>query len=238
METMGPRQRLRIRFGRGEEVKYITHLDLMRAWERLLRRTRLPISYSASQPPRMRLALAAPLAVGVTSEGELLDVFLDERLPLARLARHLDMECPTGITVHEVQEVGVGLPSLQSLVRFSEYRVTLEPVIPMSVMQQHLRRVLSADSLPRERLRDKEIRRYDLRPLIDSLWIAEWGSDEGVLGMLLQTDEQATGRPDEVLATLELSDAVRSIHRVKLILATPKATNEPEGRRRRRGDSR
>jgi len=221
MLTVGPKQRLRITFGRGEDVKYITHLDLMRLWERLLRRAGLPVSHSVSQPPRPRLALAAPLAVGVTSEGELMEVFLDTRLPLAPLARRLAAECPAGITVREVQEIGLGLPSLQSLVRFSEYEVALEPVIAREEMQQRLSAFLSATSLPRQRLRDKEIRRYDLRPLVDSLWLAGWSKDEVRLGMRLQTDEQATGRPDEVLAGLGLSEGVRSIHRVKLLLAAP-----------------
>ena len=65
--------------------------------------------------------------MGVTSEAELLDVFLDTRLPLIHLTKRLAMECPSGITVNGVQEVGVGLPSLQSLVRFSEYRVSVAP---------------------------------------------------------------------------------------------------------------
>jgi radical SAM-linked protein len=223
METIGPRQRLRITFGRAEPAKYVTHLDLMRLWERLLRRAGLPVSYSASQPPRPRLALAAPLAVGVISDGELLDVFLDTRLPLAHLARRLALECPAGITVNEVQEIGIHLPSAQSLVRFSDYRVAVAASMPMGEVQQRIAALLAATSLPRQRLRDGVVRQYDLRPQVDSLWIAEWGKDVGVLGMLLQTDEQATGRPDDVLAVLGLSEAALSIQRVKLILAQPSA---------------
>ena len=219
MDPIGPRQRLRITFGRGDPIKYITHLDIMRLWERLLRRARLPVSYSTAQPPRPRLALAAPLAVGVTSEGELLDVFMDARLPLVQLSRRLAAECPPGITVAQVQEVGLGLPSLQSLVRFSEYRVTV-PASLSAEMQQRIAALLAATTLPRQRLREKETRSYDLRPQIDSLWIANWDSAHGVLGMLLQTDERAAGRPDEVLSALGAE--AEAIHRVKLILAPPK----------------
>jgi radical SAM-linked protein len=228
METIGPRQRLRITFGRGEAVKYITHLDVMRLWERLLRRARLPVSYSTGQPARPRLALGAPLAVGVTSDAELLDVFLDTRLPLIHLTKRLAMECPAGISVNQVQEVGVGLPSLQSLICFSEYRVSIAPVIRMVDAQERIAALLAATTLPRERVRDKETRRYDLRPQIDSLWLADWDVSTGVFGMLLQTDEQATGRPDDVLAALDLSDACCSIHRVKLILAPPKPVAPPK----------
>lgn len=237
MNTTGPRQRLRLTFSRGEEIRYITHLDIMRLWERLVRRARLPVSYSAAQPPRPRLALGAPLAVGVTSEGEMLDIFLDARLPAVQLAQRLALECPPGLAITKVQEVGLALPSLQSLIGLSEYRVTVAASIPVRDMQERVAGVLAAASLPRERLRDKEIRRYDMRPQINSLWITDWsdapGESGGVLGMLLQTDEQATGRPDDVLAVLGLGGAARAIHRVRLILAPPRPPRAGQPQRQR-----
>lgn len=225
-----PRQRLRITFGRGEQIKYITHLDMMRLWERLVRRARLPVSFSAAQPARPRLSLAAPLAVGVTSEAELLEMYLDTRLPLAPLARRLAIECPAGIVVNQIQEVALSLPSLQSLVRFSEYRVTIQAQTPAAEIEQRIAGVLAARELPRQRLRDKDIRRYDLRPQMDSLWLSDWHDGECLLGMLLQTDEHATGRPDDVLAVLGLADCPRSIQRAKLILAQPQPAASLGGR--------
>ena len=69
-------QRLRVTFTRGEEMKYITHLDLMRFWERALRRAELPVAYSEGFSPHAQIALAAPLPVGTTSDCELMDVFM------------------------------------------------------------------------------------------------------------------------------------------------------------------
>jgi radical SAM-linked protein len=221
VDTIGPRQRLRITFSRGEAVKYIAHLDLVRLWERIVRRARVPVSYSATELARPKLSLAAPLAVGLTSEGELLDLFLDARLPLVPLAKRLALECPAGIVINQIVEVSLGLPSLQSLVRFSEYRTSVDSDMSMSDIERRVAQLLAAPSLPRERLREKELRRYDLRPLIDSLWVTGQTSDGQWLGMILQTDEQATGRPDEVLAALGLGEPAHSIHRVKLMLAPP-----------------
>jgi len=67
-------QRLRIKFSRGEEIKYISHLDLMRCWERALKRADVPLMYSEGFSPHPRISLAAPLALGVTSEAELMDI--------------------------------------------------------------------------------------------------------------------------------------------------------------------
>ena len=63
-------QRLRIRFSRGEEIKYISHLDIMRMWERVLRRAELPLAYSEGFSHHPRISLAVPLAIGVTSDAE------------------------------------------------------------------------------------------------------------------------------------------------------------------------
>ena len=57
-------QRLRIRFRRGLAVKFVSHLDIMRLWQRALIRAGMPLAYSEGFNPRPRLSLAAPLAVG------------------------------------------------------------------------------------------------------------------------------------------------------------------------------
>ena len=69
-------QRLRIRFSRGEEIKYISHLDLLRLWQRALVRADIPLAYSEGFNPHPRMSLAVPLALGVTGEAELMDIFL------------------------------------------------------------------------------------------------------------------------------------------------------------------
>ena len=67
-------QRIRISFSRGEKVKYISHLDLMRLWERALRRASIPIAYSQGFSPHPKISIAAPLPIGVTSDGEFMDI--------------------------------------------------------------------------------------------------------------------------------------------------------------------
>ncbi|KPK23033.1 MAG: hypothetical protein AMJ70_04475, partial [Dehalococcoidia bacterium SG8_51_3] len=69
-------QRLRIKYCRGEELKYISHLDIMRLWQRALNRAGISLAYSEGFHPHPKISLAAPLAIGVTSEAELMDVTL------------------------------------------------------------------------------------------------------------------------------------------------------------------
>ncbi|MBA7542465.1 hypothetical protein ES705_34786 [subsurface metagenome] len=65
-------QRLRIRFCRGQEVKFISHLDILRLWQRALHRAGISVAYSEGFSPHPRISLAAPLPIGVTSQAELM----------------------------------------------------------------------------------------------------------------------------------------------------------------------
>ena len=71
-------QRLRIRFSRGEEIKYISHLDLIRLWQRALNRAGIPLTYSRGFNPHPQISMALALAMGVTSEAELMDIYVDK----------------------------------------------------------------------------------------------------------------------------------------------------------------
>ncbi len=132
-------QRLRIKFSRGEEIKYISHLDLMRLWERALRRSGVPIAYSQGFSPRPKISLAAPLAVGVTSEGELMALFMARRVSPQFFIKAVSQQLPPGIEVLEVQEIGLRVPSLQSQVRYAEYRVDVETDKNLQEVQLALR---------------------------------------------------------------------------------------------------
>ena len=69
-----------IKFTKGENIKFIGHLDLMRTIQRIIKRSGLPVEYSKGFNPHMSLSIAQPLSVGVYSDGEYLDLVLTESL--------------------------------------------------------------------------------------------------------------------------------------------------------------
>ena len=211
-------QRLRLRFSRGEEVKYISHLDLMRLWERALRRARIPLTYSEGFTPHPRLSLAAPLPIGVTSEAELMDIILQKRVSPYFLIRTLGQQLPLGIDILEVQQVPLVFPSLQSQLRYTEYHVDVKVSRGLEEMQTAITALLGAESLPWQHMRDSGPRHYDLRALIKHLWVVSWNSATFTLGMRLRCDSQGSGRPEQVAQALGLTDYPDSIHRTKLLL--------------------
>ena len=228
-------QRLRITFAKGEPIKYISHLDLMRTWERALRRAQVPLAYSKGFNPRPKISIASALPVGFTGRGEVMDIVLSRQISPYNLIKRLKPHLPPGLEVLSVEEVYLRLPSLQSQMRYAEYRVVVESEETLAEMEKRVEEVLSAQSLPRQRERKGRVTKYDLRPLIDDLWIEGLGSvrspDQSsarspdrrpeetacVLGMRLQSDSQATGRPDEVLEAMGLGELPRSIERTRCL---------------------
>lgn len=90
---------IRLRFSRGEEVKYISHLDLMRTFERSLRRANLPLAYSKGFNPHPSMVFGLPLAVGVTSGAEYGDFELVQDMPIDEFVKRLNESLPNGIVV-------------------------------------------------------------------------------------------------------------------------------------------
>jgi len=209
------RQRLRITFARGENVRYVGHLDMVRTWERIIRRANLPIAYSEGFNPRPRLAFAAALPVGCTSDQEVLDVILSHPCDLAEVRHRLDRAVPAGIRVVDVSEVPYSTPALQTQVRAAEFVATPSADEPVEQAQARIRALLDAPSIERTR-RDKA---YDLRPLILDMWVETDEDGRVRIGMKLKAEESGTGRPDEVAAALGWDATVVRIHRRKIFFA-------------------
>lgn len=211
-------QRLRLRFSRGAEVKFLSHLDLIRLWERALRRAKVPLAYSEGFTPHPRLCLAAPLPIGVTSEAELMDVWLTRWLTPNSFLASLKKQLPAGIGVSDIWIIGLNVPSLQSQVRLAEYRVEIESEKTLQELEQAVNSLLSTKEFPWHHQRDTETRHYDLRTLIDDLWLISSEDSQCVLGMRLRCDSQGSGRPEQVTAALGFQQYPKAIHRTRLIL--------------------
>jgi radical SAM-linked protein len=211
-------QRLRINFSRGEEVKFLSHLDLMRFWERALRRAGLTLAYSEGFSPHPRISIAAPLSVGVISDAELMDILLNQWISPEAFAGQLNKQLPSGIALLKVTAVGLEEPSLQSRVRFAEYRVGLETSMNTENVSSAVQTLLAMKEVPWHHYRDTGVRHYDIRALIDDIWIIDMQDSGCILGMRLRCGSSGAGRPEQVTKALGFSQRPYVIHRTKLIL--------------------
>jgi radical SAM-linked protein len=212
-------QRLRVTFRRGEELKYITHLDLMRTWERMLRRAELPLAYSEGFTPHPQISFAAALPVGVIGEREVVDLFLSERVSPAAFLEAAAKEAPPGLELLSAEEVGLSLPSLQSEMRWAEYEVeTPANGNTPEHVREAVERFLAADSIPWEHQREKETKRYDIRAVVQDLRLLDSPPGRIRVWMRLRHDQEVAGRAEQVAAALGLPEPDRIV-RTRLILA-------------------
>ena len=205
--------RIRINFSKTEIIKYTSHLDLYRAWERTLRRAELPLAYSKGFKPHPHINLACALPLGFTSENDLVDIWLEQDICLEEISRRLIKAVPPGIEIKSVIEIPIQTSSLQKQLKAFEYCVTLFEKV--SDLPEKLAALMASESLWRER-NDKK---YDLRPLLIELTSPDIKSfSQQQILMILKAGENTTGRPEEVLRCLSIEPASTQIHRRRLIL--------------------
>jgi len=213
-------QRLRIVFSKGENLRYISHLDLARTWERALRRAGIPVAYSKGFHPHPKVVFAAALSVGCTGEAEVMDVVLSQPMPPRRVLRGLAHCLPDGLQVADVIPVYDRAPALPALLSGADYESVVETSQSIDEAAVQCKALMARDSIPRE-FRGKP---YDLHPLIDDLQVLRVNARHLLIRMQLAAGERGTGRPEEVLDALGLADLPHGCHRRRLRFVH--ATNE------------
>ncbi len=187
-------------FTKGERVQYISHLDVLRFWERAIRRAGLPLSYSQGFTPHPKLAFASPLPVGFTAEREVMDVTLDERIPVDEFRSRLSVEATEDLSVVAVQEMALSSPPPQAAMLWGDYRAVITGENP-SEAEQRVADFLAMESMPWREERGERVREYDLRAATARLRTAP--IDGGVeLTMRLRTDQDLTARPEAIVTAL------------------------------------
>ncbi len=220
-----PRQRVRILYEKGEGIKFISHLDEFRMWERTLRRADLPLLYKQGFNPQPHMQFASPLGVGFTGTREPIDITFSPPIALEELQERIQAKLPPAVKLHQITEVPLKTKSLQSLLIGAEYTIIIyaEPgELDAALISNRIEDLLAQNEIVRERERKGAKYTYNLRPLIFELryegYIEE--SEEHHIFLRVQQREGATGRPDEVVSALGLEQYARTLCRKRLYLSS------------------
>ena len=230
-DDLPPRQRIRLIYEKGEPVKFISHHDEFRMWERTLRRADLPLLYKQGFNPQPHMQFASPLGVGITGAREPLDITLSPPLPIDEVRDRIQAKLPPGITLHSLAEVPLKTESLQNQLIGADYTILIfaEPgALEEELFVSRIQTFLATDVIPRERERKGKKYVYNLRPLIFDLRYDGYNeqSEEHRIVLRVQQRAGATGRPDEVVDALGLDDFARTLRRERLYQANEAADAE------------
>lgn len=191
-----PVQRLRVRYAKRGRLRFTSHRDFSRAFERAVFRARLPMAYSSGFNPHPRISYAGAAPTGSASEAEYLELALAEIVDPAAVHAALDEALPDGLDVVEVVEApAIGLADLLEV---SHWQISL-PIL-LEEAQAAVETFLAAEQVLVHRMTKKGMRDFDSRSAVVSLVAVP--ADEGSrLDLLLRHLEPAV-RPDDVLRGL------------------------------------
>lgn len=205
------RQRVRIRFTKQDDLRWISHRDLMRVWERLFRRAGVALSMTEGFHPKPRINFPSALAVGIAGLDELVEVDLAEQHTADSLQAAIQSELPAGMNLNAIDVLPA--PDHKAQVRHVTFEIAI-PTQRQAALAERIDWVLAQTSLPIEREGRKAP--LDLRPLIADLKLSGNGSQSGalhneaadgvVLQMRLRVDREGSARPRELLEALEIDN--------------------------------
>lgn len=190
-----PVQRLRIRYAKRGRLRFTSHRDFSRAFERAVFRARIPMAYSSGFNPHPRISYAGAAPTGSASEAEYLEIALAEVLDPAEVHRTLDESLPAGLDVLEVVESSGG--SLSELLQASRWRIELPGAGDLGALVEAF---LARETVLVERMTKKGLREFDARAAVLSL-VADEVEGTTVLDVVLEHVVPAV-RPDDVLTAL------------------------------------
>lgn len=197
-----PADKVRFRFRKDGALRLLSHHDLMRSFERMLRRADLPYRSSQGFHPKPRLIFALSLPLGIIGLDEVAELELEEVLSIDELRERLVRQSPPGLEILSIRRIG---PRDQAQVRRLCYRLTL-PLERVASVRDRIAALMAASECHLERI--KPTRRFvDVRPFLSDLRVVEdHAKPQAALELELWLTPAGTARPEELLALLGIQD--------------------------------
>ncbi len=191
--------RYRLRYAKRWAARFLSHLDMVRLFERALRRAAWPVSLTGGFNRRPKMVFAAALPVGLTSTAEYVDVWVEEAIEPGGALAVLNASLPPGVEVLALAPVPEGRANLMAAVRAARYLFAWP-----TGGEELARRWLALERRPRwcvVRRTKKALRTIDIKPLVYEAHLARRGSS-GILKLTVASGQESNVRPGEVVELL------------------------------------
>ena len=203
-EQRPPVQTLRVRFAKRDRLRFTSHRDFQRAFERALRRAKVPVAFSQGFTPHPKVSYAGAAPTGAASEAEYLEVSVTDRCDPAQVAAALDAALPPGLDIVAVTEAGP--VHLADQLQVSSWNVRLPDVSPDDLAKA-VAVFLAESSITVERVTGKGRRELDAR---QAVLRAEVDQSEPVVHLVLH-HLTPTVRPEDVLTGIRQVSALPDV---------------------------
>lgn len=191
--------KIRIKFAKTGSVRFIGHLDIMRYFQKLMRRSGIDIRYSQGYNPHQIMSFAAPLGVGLESLGEYMDIEVDTALSSSEAIRALNEQSTEEIRVLQYRMLPDDTKNAMASVAAADYRLSLNENAKEVLGGRNLRECfdnfLNQEKIEIEREGKKTTQVIDIRP-----WILDYhAEDTSAIFLKILTGSSANLKPESVL---------------------------------------
>lgn len=223
--------KIRIRFRKDGAMKFIGHLDMMRFFQKAVRRAEIPICYSEGYSPHQIMSFASPLGVGVTSEGEYMDIEVSKEMKSTEAMERLNREMVPGVEILSYKKLPDQAKNAMSVVALADYEIFFKEEYELPASIDTLKKILledffSSDSFMVTKKTKKSDRIIDLRECVLEIRIhTENNNERPVIFMRLSAGSEKNIKPEFVLnaclekAGITLNSYSIQIHRLDLYAA-------------------
>ena len=216
-------QKIRMWFGKVEEMSLISHLDLVRLFDRSIRRAALPISFTGGYHPGPKISIANALSLGITSNGEIVDFELTEDMEIEEFRDRLAAQLPENIPIYKVEEVDVKAMNASRVMDKAEYLITVQ-VEDNPAWQQWIEEINSSESIIWSKFtKSGNKREINLCDRLFSLALESADNNQAVIRFTGSCRNDGTNlSPDNLVYMLEQVSKIEvqllNVHRQQLIL--------------------
>ncbi len=221
--------KIQYQFKRSTPLRFLSHLDQQRLFQRAFRRANMPVEYSQGFNPHPRMSFALAMSVGLTSDGEYGEVIVSEDIDVETFISRMNQVLPNGLEITAAKICDAGVGSLSAALYKSIYRIRIN-VVPGTDLAALAAAIESYLALPQiliqKRNKKGKYVEKDIRPFIESIAVfADPETDKVNVKMTLIYIEQQCVKPEQILESINnqkcaifLIDPTIEIHREKLLI--------------------
>lgn len=198
---------LRVKFNKKNYLKYISHLDTMRLFERAFKRAGIPVEFSQGFNPHPKFSIASPISLGLESEGEYMDIELNEEMSPEEFKSKLNQVLPKDMQILEAR-YSEDKKTIAALITWAKYSIEIkqENDINPEKIKESLLDWIKKDEIIIERLRKKKkkkvLKRENISDLIDGFKILNIDKNIVEVEVLLKTGSVKNLRPFDFVKAL------------------------------------
>ncbi len=192
--------KLRVKFSKKGPLRFIGHLDIMRYFQKAIRRSGIPICYTTGFSPHQIMSFAAPLGVGVESEGEYFDIEVESVTTEQQMMDSLNAQMAEGIVIEGIRILPDHIKNAMASIQAASYYVSLHTNKNADELKLMIERLLAQEEIiyTKEGKKGKDPIARDIRPSIYELFLC----DDNRLYMLVDASSAANVKPSAVVESL------------------------------------